>query len=154
VIESLLDILSDIIVQSRIDVVRLIWLFNLFDPHVKWIEFLLDQVIKVIWCVEDPIDGPHKERKESKSEELESNWKDIFTRCFTRVVTIAYGCDYLENPIEWEDVLRFDRFFIESLCVHPRLCAVFIIFSDAIFELTKEDPEACHDVADVDDIEN
>jgi hypothetical protein len=35
--ESLFDVLSDIVVESWLDVERLVGLFNLLDPHVKLI---------------------------------------------------------------------------------------------------------------------
>jgi len=46
--ESLFDVLSDVVVKSWLDMEWLVGLFNLLDPHVELIQFLLNQVIEVI----------------------------------------------------------------------------------------------------------
>jgi len=46
--EGLFDVLSDVVVKSWLDMEWLVGLFNLLDPHVELIQFLLDQVIEVI----------------------------------------------------------------------------------------------------------
>ena len=44
--------------------------FNFFDPHVQWIKFFFNQIIKVVFCVENSVDRSHKEREEGKSDKL------------------------------------------------------------------------------------
>lgn len=68
--ESLFDVLSDIIIKSWLNMERLVRLFDLLDPHVKRVKFLFNQIIEVIGCVEDTVDGSHKEGEESKTHEL------------------------------------------------------------------------------------
>lgn len=46
--EGLFDVLSDVVVKSWLDMEWLVGLFNLLDPHVELIQFLLNQVIEVI----------------------------------------------------------------------------------------------------------
>ena len=46
--EGLFDVLSDIVVKSWLDMEWLVGLFNLLDPHVELIQFLLNQIIEVI----------------------------------------------------------------------------------------------------------
>ena len=57
--ESLLNVLSDIIIQSRLNMVRFVRFLNLFDPHIEGVEFFLNKVIKVVLCIEDTVDGSH-----------------------------------------------------------------------------------------------
>ena len=46
--EGLFDVLPDIIVESWLDVEGLVGLFDLLDPHIKLVQFLLNQIIEVI----------------------------------------------------------------------------------------------------------
>ena len=63
--EGLLNILSDIVIESRLNVEWLVRFLNLLDPHVERVKFVFDQVIEVVGGVEDTINGSHKEREES-----------------------------------------------------------------------------------------
>ena len=54
--EGLLDVLPDVVVQRRLDVVWPVRLLYLLYPHVQRVELLLDQVIKVVGGVEDAVD--------------------------------------------------------------------------------------------------
>jgi hypothetical protein len=46
--EGLLNVLSDIVIESWLDVERLVGLLDFLDPHIKGIKFIFDQVIKVV----------------------------------------------------------------------------------------------------------
>lgn len=46
--EGLLYVLSDIVIESWLDVEWLVRFLNLLDPHVKGVKFVLNQVIKVV----------------------------------------------------------------------------------------------------------
>ena len=46
--EGLLNILSDIVIESWLDVEWLVGLFNLLNPHIEGVKFIFDQVIKVV----------------------------------------------------------------------------------------------------------
>ena len=71
--ESLIDILLDIIVQVRLDMEWFIRFLDLFDPHIQLVQFLIDQIFKVVRGVEDTVDTTHQEREEYKTDELEHN---------------------------------------------------------------------------------
>ena len=75
--ESLLDILSDVVVQSWLDMERLVRFLNLLDPHVKGIKFFFDEVIEVVRSVEDTVDRSHEEREEGKAHELKCNRENV-----------------------------------------------------------------------------
>ena len=75
--ESLLDVLSDIVVKSWLDMERLVGLLNLLDPHVKLVQFLLDQIVEVIRCVENAINRSHKEGEECQTEELKNDGENV-----------------------------------------------------------------------------
>ena len=47
-VESLFNVVSYIVVESRLDMVWFVRLFNLFNPHVKLVQLFLNQVFKVI----------------------------------------------------------------------------------------------------------
>ena len=75
--ECLFNILADIVVKCWLDVEWLVRLLNFLDPHIKRVKLLLDEVIEVIGCVEDTIDGTHKERKECETQELQSYRENV-----------------------------------------------------------------------------
>ena len=75
--EGLLDILSDIVVESWLDVEWLVGFLNLLDPHIKLVQLLLDQIIEIIRCVENTINRTHKEREESETKELKNDGEDV-----------------------------------------------------------------------------
>jgi hypothetical protein len=68
--ESLFDVLSDIVVQSWLNMEWLVRFFNLLNPHVKRVELFFNQVIEIIRGVENTVDGSHKEREEGKTHEF------------------------------------------------------------------------------------
>ena len=117
--EGLLDVLSDIIIQSWLDVEWLVRLFNFLDPHVEGVKFLLDKVIKVVGGIEDSINRTHEEREECKSHELKSDRENVFLRSRSRVITIPYCGDNFENPIESKNVLSWYSFVVELILVNP-----------------------------------
>jgi len=117
--EGLLNVLSDIIIQSWLDVEWLVRLFNFLDPHVERVKFLLDKVIKVVGGIEDSINRTHEEREECKSHELKSDRENIFLGSRSRVITIPYGGDNFENPIESKNVLSWYSFVVELILVNP-----------------------------------
>ena len=47
-LECLFNILSNIVIKSRLNMERLVRFFNLFDPHVQGIQFFFDQILKII----------------------------------------------------------------------------------------------------------
>ena len=67
--ECLFNIFSDIVVQCWLNMEGFVRFFYFFDPHIKRIQFLFDQIIKVIFGVEDSVDGSHQEREEGSEEE-------------------------------------------------------------------------------------
>ena len=69
----MLDVDSDIIVQSWLNMEGFVRFFNLLDPHVKGVQFLLDEVIEVVRCVEDSVDRTHQEREEGETQELKGD---------------------------------------------------------------------------------
>jgi len=117
--ESLLNVLSDIIIQSWLDVEWLVRLFNFLDPHVEGVKFLLDKVIKVVGGIEDSINRTHEEREECKSHELKSDRENIFLGSRSRVITIPNCGDNFENPIESKNVLSWYSFVVELILVNP-----------------------------------
>ena len=54
--ESLFDIFSNVVVQSGLDMVRLVRFLNLLDPHVQRVELFFNQIIKVVGGIEDTVD--------------------------------------------------------------------------------------------------
>ena len=68
--ESLFNILSDIVVQSWLNVERLVGLLNLLDPHVQRVKFLLNEVVEVVRGVEDSVNGTHQEGEEGQTQKL------------------------------------------------------------------------------------
>lgn len=122
--ESLLNILSDIVVQGRLDVEGFVRFLDFLDPHVQGVQLLLDEVVEIIRGIEDTVDGAHEEREEGEAQELKADGENVLVRSFTGVVTVADCCDDLEDPVEGENVLSNDRFGVEFLGVHPGLGAV------------------------------
>ena len=53
--EGLFNILSDVIVESWLNVEWLVRFLNLLDPHVQRVELFFDQVIKVVRSIEDTV---------------------------------------------------------------------------------------------------
>ena len=71
--EGLLDILSDIVVESGLNVEWLVGLLNLLDPHIQRVKFLFDEIVEVIRSVEYTVDGTHEEREERQTHEFQNN---------------------------------------------------------------------------------
>jgi hypothetical protein len=71
--ESLLNILSDIVVECWLNMERLVGLLNLLDPHVEGVKLLFNEVIEVIRSVENTVNGSHEEGEESKTHKLKGN---------------------------------------------------------------------------------
>lgn len=46
--EGLFDILSDIVVESWLDMERLVGLFDLLDPHIQGVKLLFNEIVEVI----------------------------------------------------------------------------------------------------------
>ena len=68
--ESLFNVFSNIIIESWLNMEWLVRLLNLLNPHVQRIKLLFNQIIKVVFCVENTVDGSHEEREEGKTNEL------------------------------------------------------------------------------------
>jgi len=68
--ESLFNVFSDIIIESWLNMEWFVRFLNLFDPHVQRIKFFFNQIIKVVFCVENSVDGSHEEREEGKTDKL------------------------------------------------------------------------------------
>lgn len=54
--ECLLYVLSDVSVQSWLDMKGFVGFLNFLYPHIERIELLLNQIIKVVRCTEDTCD--------------------------------------------------------------------------------------------------
>ena len=50
--------------------VRLVRFLDLLDPHIQRVKFLLDQVIEVVWRVENTVYRTHQEREEDEAKKL------------------------------------------------------------------------------------
>jgi hypothetical protein len=79
--ESLLDVLSDVVVKGRLNMEWLVGLLNLLDPHVQRIQFFFDEVVEVVGSVENTVNGAHKEGEEGQTQELKGNREDVLVRC-------------------------------------------------------------------------
>lgn len=102
----------------------LVGLLDLLDPHVQGVEFLLDEIVEVIGRVEDTVDGTHEEREEGQTHEFEDDGENVLFGGGTRVITIAYCCDDLKDPIERENILGVFQFAGEVIGIDPGLGAV------------------------------
>jgi len=138
--EGLFDVSSDVVVKSWLDVVGFIGLLNFLDPHVKRVKLLFNKVVKVILCVEDSVNRAHQEREKCQSNELKNNRKNVLLRSLACIVTITYGGDDFEDPIERENVQSSIISILEVL-VPPRLYT-FGIFGliFATLHCTKPEP--------------
>jgi len=119
--ESLFNIFPDVIVQRRLNVERLIRLFNFLNPHVQRIKFLLNQVIEVVRCVENTINRTHQKRKESKSQKLQADRENVFIGCMTSVISISNSGDYFKYPIESKNISCVIWFWVKSIVVNPTI---------------------------------
>ena len=82
------------------------------------------------------------------------------------VVSITDSCDDLEDPVECENVLSVVRLVLETSRELPRCCAIrfhvvfsvskvrFIWSKFAIGTLSEPEPDASHNMGDIDDTEN
>ena len=154
--EGLLDILPDIVVECGLYVERLIWLLDFLNPHVQRVQLLLDEIVKVVRGAENTGDRSHQEWEEGEAEELEQDWEDVLTLSLARVITVAYSCDDLKDPIKCKNVNRCIVLLrkIRVSLVNPRRRAIVAILADAILLLTKENEDASAAVADVDHVED
>lgn len=155
--ESLLNIFPNIVVECWLDMERLVWLLNFLDPHVQWVELLLNQVIEVVRCAENARDWTHQEREEGQSQKLEQDREDVLLLRLPRVISIAYSSDYLEDPVEGENVYWCIVFLskVRALLIDPRFSArfVFYVVSARVF-FTKENEDASAAMTDVDDVQD
>ena len=60
-------------IQYRLDMKLSIRLLNLFDPHVQLVEFVFNQVVKVICGCENAIKRAHQEREEGEADEFKGD---------------------------------------------------------------------------------
>lgn len=65
--ECLLNIFTNVIIECRLNVEWFVWFLNLLNPHVEWIQLLLNEIIKIIGSAEDTCDGTHQEWEERKT---------------------------------------------------------------------------------------
>ena len=131
--EGLLDILSDVIIESWLNMEWLVRLLNLLDPHVQGIKLVLDEVIEVVRSVEDTIDGSHKEGEEGKTKELKDNRENVFLGGGSGVISVSDSGDNLENPVEGKNVLGMVRLVLKPIGKLPRCCAVSLRIVFAIW---------------------
>jgi hypothetical protein len=103
--EGVFDIVTDVVVQRRLDVVRNVRFLDLLDPHIKRVELLLDQVVEVVCYRKDIGNAAHEERKESQAQELGQDTESVLKLCRTGVITVTDGGNNLKYPVEGEDVL-------------------------------------------------
>jgi len=127
-VKGLLNILSDIIVQSWLNMEWFVRLLDLFDPHVQRIKFFFNQIFEVIWGTEDTIDRSHEEGEECQTEELQDNWENVLVRGCTSIITISYCRNNFKNPVEsknidWEFLVWS---IIKIVGINPRLSTSWI----------------------------
>ena len=103
--EGLLNVLSDIIIESWLNMEWLVRFFNLLDPHVKGIEFILNKVIEIVRSVENTVDRSHQEREESKTKELKDDGENVLLGGGSGIISISDSGNNFKNPIEGKDVL-------------------------------------------------
>jgi hypothetical protein len=83
----------------------LVRFFNLLDPHVKGIEFILNKVIEIVRSVENTVDRSHQEREESKTKELKDDGENVLLGGGSGIISISDSGNNFKNPIEGKDVL-------------------------------------------------
>jgi hypothetical protein len=140
--EGLLNVLSDIIIESWLNMEWLVRFFNLLDPHVKGIKFLLNKVIEIVRGVEDTVDRSHKEREEGKSHKFKGNRENVFLGGRSRIVSVSDSCDNLKDPIKSEYVLSGVGMFFEIISIYPGGYTIFdqifiIILENIWFNFTR-----------------
>ena len=162
--ERLLDVVPDIVVQSGLNVEWLVGLLDLLDPHVEGVKLVLDEVIEVVGGIENSVDGAHQEGEESKSQELKDDREDVLLGGGTCVVSVSYGCNDLEDPIEGKYVLSVVGLVLESVGKLPTGSAsVFSVVVTIIWlrviklawiSATEVEPDASHNMGNIDNDQN
>lgn len=147
------NIFSNVIVQSWLDMEWFVWLLNLFDPHIQGVKFFFDEVVEVIRCVKDTVNGTHKEGEEGEAQEFKTDGEDVLVWGLTGIVTITNGCNNFKDPIECEDVLRYDWLAIETFSIDPRLSTILLTIIAGL-EHSKDKPDTGHEMTCVDDVQN
>jgi hypothetical protein len=53
--KSLLHVLSNVVVESWLNMIRLVRLLNFLDPHVERVQLLFNQIVEVVLGIEDTV---------------------------------------------------------------------------------------------------
>ena len=131
---------------------RLVRFLDLFNPHIELVQLFVDQVLEVIWGVEDAINTTHKEGEEDESDELESDREKELIGGFATIVTVADCGNNFKNPVKCKYILSMLRLVRKSIrclsIINPAALASVssILGSAAIPFVSKIQPEACIDV--------
>ena len=113
--ECLVDVVLDIVVQVWLYVERLVRLLNLLDPHIQGVELFIDEIFKVVGCIEYVIDTTHEEREEDEPYKLQNNREYILLACLPCIITVADSSNYFKYPIERKYVLCLLRLIREPI---------------------------------------
>ena len=86
--------------------------------------------------IQDTGDRTHQEGEEGEAQELEQDREDVLSLRLPGVISIAYSCDNLENPVERVYVQRYIVSLFKTIVKNPRFWALLICILFAWFLLT------------------
>ena len=115
----MLYISSYIVIKIRLNMIRSIGFLNFFDPHIKTVQLMLNQILKAIWHWEYGCNSPHKEWEESKTDEFCKDRKYVFILSVTSIISITDSRDDLKYPIKCKYKLCLFWHFIKWISINP-----------------------------------
>ena len=68
-----MDVLLDVAVESRRNIIRFVRSLDLLDPDVKHAELFINETFKIIRFLKHIIDAAHEEGEETETDKLKEN---------------------------------------------------------------------------------